>query len=350
MHVLWQVMRRLLFLFLYIYPINAEMTGIFYADKAPTYVGTVNRSRRDVDALLQNIIVVLYPNGVSSTDDLLKSKLKFNQTINTLFAAWNICSQGKQLLPKIKYASAINNPSVCDSMVADTHVLPNTYYIYLLPNHCGKESGDTNKLGFASLGEPHSFIYNTSHTYDARLLGHELGHNLNLLHAFYNDDEYGDDTCVMGACCKEICFNAPHSIMLKWISPVAINNYGAYVLNPNRSFAYSVFGNYYVSYINKTVYIYEKVNIYEEDDKDKRKEITGNNQTFMYDTKLLFVLHDATVANFQHFRVLYDTSVDPPVILIMHPHRQHRSALYGFFGFFIFATICLLLLGSIASG
>lgn len=43
---------------------------------------------------------------------------------------------------------------------------------------------------------------------------HELGHNLGLGHASYSGNEYGDYSDVMGYCCIQRCFNAPHSNML----------------------------------------------------------------------------------------------------------------------------------------
>lgn len=45
---------------------------------------------------------------------------------------------------------------------------------------------------------------------------HELGHNLGLNHASYKGDEYGDFSDVMGYCCINRCFNAPHSNMLNF--------------------------------------------------------------------------------------------------------------------------------------
>ena len=51
---------------------------------------------------------------------------------------------------------------------------------------------------------------------------HELGHNLFLSHATTNTsgvvDDYGDATCVMGACCGGRCPNTPHAWQLGWVS------------------------------------------------------------------------------------------------------------------------------------
>lgn len=45
---------------------------------------------------------------------------------------------------------------------------------------------------------------------------HELGHNLGLGHASYNNDQYGDLTDAMGYCCSIRCFAAPNSHRLGW--------------------------------------------------------------------------------------------------------------------------------------
>ena len=45
---------------------------------------------------------------------------------------------------------------------------------------------------------------------------HELGHNLGLMHASYNNDQYGDFTSGMGYCCAVRCFAAPHMHALRW--------------------------------------------------------------------------------------------------------------------------------------
>jgi len=48
---------------------------------------------------------------------------------------------------------------------------------------------------------------------------HEISHNLGLNHASTETDEYGDLTDIMGYCCSQRCYNAPHSEMLSWTTP-----------------------------------------------------------------------------------------------------------------------------------
>ncbi|KAL4430186.1 hypothetical protein ABPG77_004968 [Micractinium sp. CCAP 211/92] len=51
---------------------------------------------------------------------------------------------------------------------------------------------------------------------------HEIGHNNFLDHAGRNVDwgfdEYADESCAMGYCCADRCFNTPHAWQLGWIS------------------------------------------------------------------------------------------------------------------------------------
>lgn len=49
---------------------------------------------------------------------------------------------------------------------------------------------------------------------------HELGHNYGLDHAATTQSTYGDQTCAMGDCCSNRCYNTPHSYQLGWSSPV----------------------------------------------------------------------------------------------------------------------------------
>ncbi|PRW59320.1 hypothetical protein C2E21_2437 [Chlorella sorokiniana] len=54
-------------------------------------------------------------------------------------------------------------------------------------------------------------------------LVHELGHNLFMHHAgSYTDsglfDEYSDNSCAMGYCCENRCFNTPHMWQQGWLS------------------------------------------------------------------------------------------------------------------------------------
>ena len=48
---------------------------------------------------------------------------------------------------------------------------------------------------------------------------HEISHNLGLNHASTETDEYGDLSDIMGYCCSQRCYNAPHSEMLSWTTP-----------------------------------------------------------------------------------------------------------------------------------
>jgi hypothetical protein len=48
---------------------------------------------------------------------------------------------------------------------------------------------------------------------------HEIGHNLGLNHAWYENNEYGDFSSGMGYCCNTRCFNAAQSNHLKWSVP-----------------------------------------------------------------------------------------------------------------------------------
>jgi hypothetical protein len=49
---------------------------------------------------------------------------------------------------------------------------------------------------------------------------HELGHNLGLHHSSFQGDEYGDFSDIMGYCCKNRCFSAPHNNKLNISSPL----------------------------------------------------------------------------------------------------------------------------------
>jgi hypothetical protein len=87
------------------------------------------------------------------------------------------------------------------------------YKIYILPY---------DRCSFAGLGvlgpcdkfkKCRIWINGAYAKYPAAYL-HEIGHNLGVGHAWYNGNEYGDLSCIMGYCCAERCFNAPHAEML----------------------------------------------------------------------------------------------------------------------------------------
>ena len=48
---------------------------------------------------------------------------------------------------------------------------------------------------------------------------HEMGHNLFQDHSATADgNEYGDNSCTMGGCCHDRCFNTPRAWQLGWVS------------------------------------------------------------------------------------------------------------------------------------
>lgn len=50
--------------------------------------------------------------------------------------------------------------------------------------------------------------------------------------------EYGDDTCAMGFCCTDRCWNTPHAWQMGWLS---IRNLGAANLVVNRTYQYYIY-------------------------------------------------------------------------------------------------------------
>jgi hypothetical protein len=48
---------------------------------------------------------------------------------------------------------------------------------------------------------------------------HEIGHTLGLLHAGFNESEYGDYSSAMGECCYQRCYNAANTQFLNWTHP-----------------------------------------------------------------------------------------------------------------------------------
>jgi hypothetical protein len=49
----------------------------------------------------------------------------------------------------------------------------------------------------------------------------EFGHNFGLHSAAKGGLQRGDDSCAMGACCTNRCFNGPHAWQLDWATPLA---------------------------------------------------------------------------------------------------------------------------------
>ncbi|KAI7842874.1 hypothetical protein COHA_003491 [Chlorella ohadii] len=99
------------------------------------------------------------------------------------------------------------------------------FRFYLMPrlySGCGYEG-----LGYQGLdgyGIARNWVGGYSWT-SPQVYLHELGHNLQVGHASGPSaaipgtiDEYGDDSCAMGSCCFNRCFNTPHAFQLGWIS------------------------------------------------------------------------------------------------------------------------------------
>ncbi|PSC67339.1 hypothetical protein C2E20_8969 [Micractinium conductrix] len=69
-------------------------------------------------------------------------------------------------------------------------------------------------IGFGMWGTPQAIV-------------HEIGHNMFMKHsgAVVNGvfDDYADDTCTMGYCCQDRCWNTPHGWQMGWTSAVQVN-------------------------------------------------------------------------------------------------------------------------------
>jgi hypothetical protein len=192
-----------------------------------------------VTGVQKTLVVILETSSSASkiTNKLL-STLMFSQnslSVNTYykensFSAVSI--QGDVVGPYI-----INAPTTCDwaniqkqaeeaASAAGVAVSDYPRRIYMMPNEM---SNICAPAGFTSSGGSPSFSWiNTGDfsPYDTSLIvaiGHEMGHQMSMLHAqaIKSDksiDEYGDNSCLMGdASYNVIEFNVPHRIQMGWI-------------------------------------------------------------------------------------------------------------------------------------
>jgi hypothetical protein len=164
-------------------------------------------------------------------NDALKVLMTNNNSVKNLI---QYCSNGSFTFDTVIFPSYVNIP--CPDSVTSCDVngwadraddairpfLPNVddyiYRIYILPKGACTFAG----LGAVGPCDSHrtcrSWISGHYAEYPIAYV-HELGHNLGLGHASYNGNEYGDYSDLMGYCCIERCFNAPHSNMLHITKP-----------------------------------------------------------------------------------------------------------------------------------
>ena len=174
---------------------------------------------------------------------------RFNSTLATLFRNWASCSSGKQTMPNVAFQTAV----FTSCQPEKTGVMDGFYIHVVMSSICL----DGTKIGFGQVGSFQSWILNTGSLYSPYLVGHELGHNMGLLHAAAFGDEYGDPTCVMGALDQTMCFNAPHAHALGW-DVTANLLLGTNTLSPSTFILNDVF---YFKNSEPKVYVYKKVNV-----------------------------------------------------------------------------------------
>jgi hypothetical protein len=76
-------------------------------------------------------------------------------------------------------------------------------------------------LGVNSCSDERCYTWINDQKLNPYVYLHEIGHNLGLGHAWQNDNEYGDESCVMGSGYSGgTCFNAAHRDLMKWDTPI----------------------------------------------------------------------------------------------------------------------------------
>lgn len=147
----------------------------------------------------------------------------------------NRCSNGKSSFESVTVPYVVNIPCTMSSYSCDTNgwaemadnivrttspTIPIDTFknrIYILPLNVGCSFGGLGIVGpcpyFCRVWIAGSVVKEPA-TYV-----HELGHNMGLNHAIYNNNEYGDWTSAMGGCCFVGCYNAAQTDYLRWTSP-----------------------------------------------------------------------------------------------------------------------------------
>lgn len=135
------------------------------------------------------------------------------------------------MLPPAAYEAAgrphppIHPPPLCAPQILaqerKINLTAHPFRVYLTP------AGSCDFVGLAILGCDFSrgcraWIGGDS-WHEQQAMVHEMGHNLFMLHAgsYLDDgqyDEYADDSCAMGYCCNNRCFNTPHMWQQGWLA------------------------------------------------------------------------------------------------------------------------------------
>lgn len=239
---------------------NGQEIVSIYANSRPVYYlnPIINQTKwhpRRSLPVLENLKVIVYDRSPYIIPI-------FNKTLNEVFEAWKQCSNNVFKYPSVEFTISDYPKNIIDCMPQSTNDNPNIFFVHLV-FHESCLNLMPNVLGQGQINGFHSWIYKTKYWNNPRLIAHEFGHNLGLRHAARTGDEYGDPSCVMGNvdnyCCTKLCFNAPHTEMLGWMSPVIVNRTFTFPVGKiSEKIFYKVGDKYFIQQMFGKVYVYEK--------------------------------------------------------------------------------------------
>jgi hypothetical protein len=217
-----------------------------------------NMKKSIIYFLMVNVIQIVSPEPLEFTSIVFiaticswqqpQNKTKFEAFYLQEFSrSLNGCSKGNVIFSNNaskNIAMNVNIPCVYKSVIDDKLVIDNrlinednTYgYVVEWMRYALQFADNINDYRYKLLVVPSndvipwrglgkvggSFSWYNTHDLDDNLYLHEIGHNLGLGHAMKDGEEYGDDTCVMGAGTN--CYTAPHRHFLGWDYPMMTIN------------------------------------------------------------------------------------------------------------------------------